>query len=359
MNFVLSERKRNRIKKTILKKIFEDNMRMVGKEGNSRHFRLKTIMMIGSVFLLAVIVYLFLSNIIYINDPFFQYGRLNLFKPKITNQNNSPRFVGVKGKNLGPFQYITFLTELQIPLRKVFGLKVRTIIIDPGHGGEDPGAIGKMGTKEKDITLDIAKKLREKLKENERYQILMTRDDDRTLSLEERIKFANFHKADLYISIHVNYIPSNPINVIETYYFGPHKDRKTLMLAEKENKGSQYTLNDFKEIIKKIGNTLKTQESNVLATSIQRSLLKNIRKRNKNIVDFGVKTAPFVVLLGVDGPSVLSEITCLSNKREEKKLGSELYRWEIAGYLEEGIENYLNKNINKGELRYATKRDTK
>ena len=214
-----------------------------------------------------------------------------------------------------------------------------------------------MGTREKDITLDIAKKLRDRLEKNKDYQILMTREEDITLSLEDRIEFANSIKADLYISIHVNYIPSRPINAIETYYFGPHTDRASLKLAEKENMGSQYTLSDFNEIIKKIENTLKTQESILLARSIQNSLYKNIKKQNRSSVNFGTKTAPFIVLLGVDVPSILTEVTCLSNRREEEKLNNEQYREEIAGFLEEGINNYLVKNKVKREVHYAAKRD--
>ena len=133
----------------------------------------------------------------------------------------------------------------------------------------------------------------------------------------DRINFANSHKSDIYISIHVNYIPNKPINTIETYCFGPNKDKRTLLLAERENQGSQLTMSDFKEIIQEIGNTMKSQESSLLALSIQKSLYGNIKKQNKDVENWGVRRAPFIVLLGVDTPSVLTEVTCLSNQQEE------------------------------------------
>ena len=357
MNLVLSKRKKTRIKKNILRGVFIENMRMVGKNYERDSRRKFLVATLSSIFFLSVIIYFVLSNFTYIDHPLFQYGRLSFFQPKKANHNINSQFKEKNMNNLGPSQYSTFLNELKIPLRTIFGLKVKTIIIDPGHGGEDPGAIGKLGTKEKDITLDISKRLRDKLEKNRGYQIVMTREDDITLSLEDRIEYANSQKADLYISIHVNYIPSKPFNVIETYYFGPHSDKQALKLAEKENRGSQYTMSDFNKIIKRIENTLKTQESNLLAMSIQDSLYKNIKKQNKNSYNYGTKTAPFIVLLGVNVPSVLTEVTCLSNREEEKNLNDENYREEISKYLEEGITNYLNKKNEKREVHYATKRD--
>ncbi|MEI6614352.1 MAG: N-acetylmuramoyl-L-alanine amidase [Chrysiogenales bacterium] len=238
-------------------------------------------------------------------------------------------------------EYQPFLSQRDIPLRSLFGLKVRTIVIDPGHGGEDPGTSGQSGTREKDITLDIAKRLLQRLSRYDGYHILLTRTQDETLSLESRIEFANSQNADLYVSIHVNNIPNRPYSIIETYYFGPNSDRSALLLAEKENSGTQYTVSDFKVMVQKISNTLKYQEAKVLARSIQKSLYGNMHRSNDNIHDYGVKKAPFIVLLGVDMPSVLTEVTCLSDREEEKKLNSEVYREDIARFMEEGIIQYL------------------
>jgi len=335
-------------------------MRMVGKNENI-FSRQKTLisLMISSLFFLAIFIYVFLYNSPFQHQSSLKYNQLNISQSKTPPRNDKINLDGIKMKNPGPSQYNSLLKDSQTPLSQIFGLKVKTIIIDPGHGGEDPGAIGKSGTMEKNLTLDIAKKLKKRLIKHKKYKILLTRKEDITLSLDDRINFANSQKSDIYISIHVNYIPSKPINIIETYCFGPHKDKKILQLAERENQGSQYTLSDFNEIIRKIGNTLKSQESTRLALSIQQSLYGNIKKQNKNVENWGVRRAPFIVLLGVDTPSVLTEVTCLSNHLEEKKLNNENYREEISQYLEEGIVRYLNINHNsKGEVENAAKRTT-
>jgi N-acetylmuramoyl-L-alanine amidase len=248
--------------------------------------------------------------------------------------------------------YKAFLNISQMSLSKLFGLKVKTIMIDPGHGGSFSGAIGKMGTKEKEITLDIARRLKKRLKRHGRFNVVMTRERDDTVTLKERVELAHSEKADLFISIHVNYLPSNSMNIIETYFFGPPSDEKTLRLAEHENESAQYGLNEFKEIIEKIGNTLKYQESRQLASAIQKNLYMNIKKEDRSVRDYGVKRAPFLVLLGVDVPAVLTEVSCLSNTQEELKLNNPSHRENIAYYIEAGILDYLNK----GEAIYEAKR---
>jgi N-acetylmuramoyl-L-alanine amidase len=245
-----------------------------------------------------------------------------------------------------------FENSRNVPLSRMLGLKIRTIMIDAGHGGTASGSIGKMGTKEKDITLDIAKRLKAYLIKSDRYHVLMTREDDSSVSLPERVALVREAKADLFISIHVNYLPNQPINIIETYYFGPSDDQNILRLAEEENAGSEYGLSDFREIMEKLGKTMKLQESKEFAKSIQANLFLNSRKHSKDIQDYGVKRAPFVVLLGLDVPCVLAEVSCLSNREEERELNSESHRENIARYLAAGIFDYLNK----GDLTYESKR---
>jgi N-acetylmuramoyl-L-alanine amidase len=142
--------------------------------------------------------------------------------------------------------------------------------------------------------------------------------------------------------------------MIETYYFGPSSDPKVLKLAEKENEDSSYSISDFRDIIGKIGETMRLQESREFAASIQKNLFTNIRSENGKVYDFGVKRAPFVVLLGVDVPAVLAEVSCLSNSDEEVQLNTEQHREHIARYLELGILDYLNK----GDVTYEAKRQT-
>ena len=239
--------------------------------------------------------------------------------------------------------YSLILNNDQVRLSSIFGLDVQTIVIDPGHGGKDPGAIGVLGTQEKDIVLDIARRLRDNLQQSGKYHVVLTRDSDTTMSLAERVEFANAGRTDLFISLHVNALPQKRFNVTETYYYGPPSGPETLRLAEQENRGSGVLTKDFENMIKKIGNTFKEQESANLATAIQHSLFTNVKKYDKNIANAGVKIAPFVVLLGVDAPSVLVEISCITKKEEELKLNMPAYREEITTFLTQGIVRYLNR----------------
>jgi N-acetylmuramoyl-L-alanine amidase len=336
-----------RIKKRMLKDILEENLFINGLAKKKPQSKGRQALL----FKAAVLFMAIFSFSVYKNSDFGDYHTLpalplaRYMTPPSDNQPNVPLAVIPEETNGNYSEYPPFLSQADFPLRSIFGLKIKTIVIDPGHGGEDPGTSGQFGTREKDITLDIAKRLQQRLNRYDGYRILLTRSEDETLSLESRIEFTNSHKADLYVSIHVNNIPNKPYSIIETYYFGPNTDRGVLSLAEKENSGTQYTMNDFKVMVQKINNTLKYQEAKVLARSIQGSLYGNIHRGNDNVYDYGVKTAPFIVLLGVDMPSVLTEVTCLSNQEEEKKLNNETYREDIARYMEEGIVQYLQIKI--------------
>ncbi|MHB8811494.1 MAG: N-acetylmuramoyl-L-alanine amidase family protein, partial [Desulfobulbaceae bacterium] len=248
--------------------------------------------------------------------------------------------------------YSFALNNDQMRLSSIFGLDVQTIVIDPGHGGMDGGAVGAMGTKEKDVVLDIARRLRERLLASGRYNVLLTREGDSSMTLAERVDKVNGIHADLFISLHVNALPQKKANVIETFYYGPPTDEETLRIAEQENRGSGIPASEFDTMIKKIGNTFKEQESATLASAIQHSLFTNAKKYDKDMADAGIKIAPFVVLLGVNAPSVLVEISCISKKQEELKLNLPAYREEITSFLAEGTTRYLarkNLHIVQGE----------
>ena len=248
-------------------------------------------------------------------------------------------------------EFSAIINSRNISLMRMLGLKIKTIMVDAGHGGSDSGTIGKMGTKEKDITLDIAKRLKAHLVKSHLHHVLMTREDDSSVPLLERVTLVREAKADLFISIHLNYLPKRNTNIIETYYFGPSDDKKTLRLAEQENAGSEYGLSDFREVVEMLGKTMKLQESKEFAESIQANLFLNSRKHSEDIQNHGVKRAPFVVLLGVDVPSVLAEVSCLSNREEERELNTESHRENIARYLATGIFDYLNKGARTHEAK--------
>jgi N-acetylmuramoyl-L-alanine amidase len=260
--------------------------------------------------------------------------------------------------------YDAMLASLGMPMADLFNLKVQTIVIDPGHGGIDPGATGQRGLKEKDVTLDIARRLRDKLAASGDYRVLLTREEDRKVFLKERVAFAKANHADLFISIHINSLPpgAESVNYLETYYFGPHTNQRSLELAEKENRESDYAIGDFRGVIARIGDTLKTQESRDLADSIHRHLFSDLKRINHDLHDAGSKTGPFMVLLGVDVPSVLVEVSCISNNAEETRLGRPEYRDSVADFLKSGIVEYLERRsypgtIQKGKTQYVVKQE--
>ena len=219
-------------------------------------------------------------------------------------------------------------------------LSVQTIVIDAGHGGE-PGATAEAGMTEKEITLDVALRLRRLLKDAP-FQVLLTRDTDRSLGLDQRVAFANENKADLFVSIHVNWMEPHTIRALETYYVGPTDDPAILQLAKRENKDSRYALSDYKKILEKIYVDARRDESRALAHTIQSQLFRTLRAENPELENRGVKTAPFAVLIGTQMPAILVEIACLSNEREAALLTKENYRENIAVALERGIRRYAN-----------------
>lgn len=334
-------RKKNdlKIRKELLRGVYEENLRIVGK-GNGVTSRQKPFVLNKFFLTLLISTVAILVHGSYVSNSFFS-------EKQLTASEISQKILPPSPKS-NPADFRAFVTNPDVSVSRTFGLGVKTIMIDPGHGGADSGTKGIMGTREKDITLDIARRLKERLDKYGRFNVLMTRDQDVTLPLNKRVDLAMSKKADLFISIHLNYIPHKPINIIETYFFGPSSDTKTQRLAEQENAGSQYGLSDFKEIIEKLGERMKTQESKNLAYSIQKRLFLSFKKETGNAYDFGVKRAPFVVLLGVDIPAVLAEVSCLSNKEEEQMLNTPGHRENIAHYLEAGILDYLNK----GEMSY-------
>jgi N-acetylmuramoyl-L-alanine amidase len=233
--------------------------------------------------------------------------------------------------------------------RAAIPLSVKRIVIDPGHGGE-PGALSESGAMEKEITLDIALRVR-RLMAREPFEVLLTRQTDRLVPLDKRVAFANENKADLFVSIHVNWMEPRSIRALETYYVGPTDDPATLKLARRENKDSGYSLSDYKKILEKIYVDARHDESRVLAKTIQTQLYHVLKPANPAVENRGVKSAPFVVLIGTQMPAILAEIACLSNDDEAQLLTKADYRENIALALFQGIRAYaqsLNGPAKKG-----------
>lgn len=224
--------------------------------------------------------------------------------------------------------------------RSAIPLSIKTIVIDAGHGGE-PGTTAESGITEKEITLDVSLRLRRILK-GAPFKVLLTRETDRYLPLDKRVKFANENKADLFVSIHVNWMEPHTIRALETYYVGPTEDPVALKLVSRENKDSGYSLSDYKKILEKIYVDARRDESHALATNIHGQLFRTLKAKNPQLESRGVKTAPFVVLIGTQMPAILVEVACLSNEEEAELLTKEGYRENIAQAIAKGITNYAS-----------------
>ena len=360
---IFARNNEHRVRKNILHGVYEENLYILGRgrqtPSQQRSFTLKKILLFAVVCLFVVLMNgeyestSFSPSDSVLDSPSDSLpGSPSEIPVDIGSYAPSPPAAGVPLEGTeNTFKVNEFLNSGNLPLSRMFGLKIRTIMIDAGHGGANSGSIGKKGTKEKDITLDIAKRLKTYLVKIGHSHVLMTREDDSTVPLQKRVDLTQDAKADLFISIHLNYLPRRPINIIETYYFGPSDDEKTLKLAKEENAGSEYGLSDFKEVMERLGRTMKLQESREIAKSIQMTLFLNSRKESEDIKNHGIKRAPFVVLLGVDVPAVLVEVSCLSNGKEERELNSESHRDNIARYLAAGIFDYLNKGVKAYEAK--------
>jgi N-acetylmuramoyl-L-alanine amidase len=217
----------------------------------------------------------------------------------------------------------------------------RTIVIDPGHGGRDPGAHGPRGTEEKDITLKVALKLRDLLKKDPGVRVLMTRERDVFVELEDRARYANGNEADLFVSIHVNSHPQRSVRGIEIYHFGEAKDQRALELAAREN-GTPLSSTGvgWEYLVADLLTTKKIEASLELAWTTKEAMIAHLNGHYA-LVDHGVKTAPFYVLRFTSMPSILAEIAYISNATEEDLLRTGTFVTRVAESLREGVTAFL------------------
>jgi N-acetylmuramoyl-L-alanine amidase len=228
----------------------------------------------------------------------------------------------------------------ELTLVEQLGLKVRRVIIDPGHGGHDTGAIGKSGTREKDITLAISEKLAAELKERG-LEVILTRDEDRYVRLEDRAQFANESRGDLFISVHCNSAASAKLHGVETYTLNLSSDRYSIRLAARENSSTEKGISDLQFILADLATKANTGESTRLASQVQKSLVGQLSKDYTGVKDLGNKEALFYVLLGVKMPAILVETSFLSHAEEEERLNSEEYQDSVAQAIAQGVEDFL------------------
>jgi N-acetylmuramoyl-L-alanine amidase len=239
-------------------------------------------------------------------------------------------------------------------LARQLGLGARKIVIDPGHGGHDPGSIGRAGLQEKDLVLDVALRLEKMLRTELGAEVLMTRSSDVFIPLEERTAIANSKGADLFLSIHANSSRSPRARGIETYYLNFATDPHAEEVAARENAISPATLKDLQNLVKAIALNSKIDESRDFATSIQEAMASG----QSQAPNRGVRKGPFYVLIGANMPSILAEIAFVSHPDEEKLLKTPEHRDRIARSLLDGVRAYL-ETLNRGRPRQLTAQPTR
>ena len=237
-------------------------------------------------------------------------------------------------------------------LARQLGLGARRIVIDPGHGGHDPGTIGRKGLQEKDLVLDVALRLQRLVQKQLGAEVVMTRSTDIFVPLEERTAIANTKRADLFLSIHANGVKSSKARGIETYFLSFARSRHAESVAARENAISEGTIKDLQNLVKAITLNSKIDESRDFATSVQEAMVKGVR-RTHSVRDRGVHTAPFYVLIGADMPAVLAELAFVSNPDTERRLKTSAYRDLLAQSLFGGVKSYL-ESLNRTQTRKLT-----
>jgi N-acetylmuramoyl-L-alanine amidase len=228
-------------------------------------------------------------------------------------------------------------------LAKQLALGVSRIVIDPGHGGKDPGAKGFGTVYEKEITLQIARKLAKKLKQDLNCEVLLTRDKDRYITLEGRTAFANTQNADLFVSIHANAHEDRKIYGLETFFLNLATDDDSIRVAARENATSAKNISDLHSILSDLMQNAKINESSRLASHVQDAMFRDLKMHYSQIKNNGVKQAPFYVLLGAQMPSILIETSFISNPREYKRLSDSQYQNNLCDAIAKGVVQYVKE----------------
>ena len=230
-----------------------------------------------------------------------------------------------------------------LTLAQQLGLGVKKVVIDPGHGGKDPGAVGPSGLKEKDVVLGIALKLQEKIRARLGLDAILTRSSDKFMPLEERTALANTQKADLFVSIHTNANKNKRVQGISTYILNVATDKEAARLAAFENAVSTKRISDLEKILNDLMLNSKINESSRLADAVQQGLITGLPRGYSEIKDLGVKQAPFYVLIGAQMPSIMVEVSFITNRWEEKRLASDAYQDAVAEGIIAGIQSYIRQ----------------
>ena len=288
-------------------------------------------------------------NVFWLPDPYRLVIDISGEKPRepsssnrSTNANNlEPRSTAQPSENPEDLRLTPPPRDDGHSIYQQLGLEPRRILIDPGHGGHDPGTTSRKGLREKDLVLDISKRVAELLR-TRAFEVLMTRDSDIFIPLEERTAIANSKGADIFVSIHINASRSTRPRGTETYFLNLSTDPDAAEVAARENASSTRRLSELNHLLQKVMNNSKITESRELATRIQDAMASTLLPSKNDARNRGVKKAPFYVLLGAQMPAVLVEVAYLSNQKDEALLNDPNYRQKVAESIAYGINSYHN-----------------
>jgi N-acetylmuramoyl-L-alanine amidase len=249
---------------------------------------------------------------------------------------------GKKDIDAVPAKAAVPMADGETSMVRALGLKVGRIVIDAGHGGHDSGTLGVDGIEEKDVVLDVALRLGKLLHDRLGSEIIYTRSDDTFIPLETRTAIANKAQADLFLSIHANSSPDESARGVETYYLNFTSSPDALETAARENAVSDQSIHQLSDLVKKIALKDKIAESREFAADVEQSLYGGLQKGNAGLKDRGVKKAPFVVLIGANMPSILAEISFITNAKDARQLQQPDYRERVAESLYKGVAKYAS-----------------
>jgi len=230
-----------------------------------------------------------------------------------------------------------------LTLAQQLGLGVKKVVVDPGHGGKDPGAVGPSRVREKDVVLAIARKLQRVLEKELHLEVILTRGSDKFLPLEERTALANTQQADLFVSIHTNAHKVRSVHGVSTYILNVATDEEAARVAAFENAVSTKRISDLEKILNDLMLNSKINESSRLADAVQRGLTRQLPKKYSKIKDLGVRQAPFYVLIGAQMPSIMVETAFITNNREEKRLANPAFQDAVVDGIVAGIRSYIEQ----------------
>lgn len=343
--------RQDRIKRRMIRQLVRDNLETLeGARPRRRGRRLKGALTVArALFLVALPVALFTSS--YVLSTVATEWREDVWLEGTRNSAAAARLPVAFGE-VEPLPPLDTGRSLAAPLPidpSVLPLGLHTVVLDPGHGGENEGTVSPTGLVEKEVTLDIAQRV-QGLLESYSYKVVMTRRRDRDLSLKQRADLANEARGDIFVSIHVNWLENREVRGVETFFLGATEDPYLEALAARENQNSGFSLADFRDILEQVYAGVRQEESRQLAGAVQQALYDSLRAVNSTVRNRGVKSAPFGVLTHTEMPAILAEVSCVSNDVEARLLMTPIYRQYLAEAIVEGIQAYAQNLGQSKEL---------